>query len=128
MREAAAMTAGRHDFSCFRALDPTKPGDSPIVVVTAASLEEQADLLSFRLEASHFLWRMVRRLTGTLVKAGLGEITLEQWRGLLNAEPQGLDIAAWTAPASGLFLESVTYPGTSSTKGASAPHRKRIQS
>ena len=83
-----------------------------MVVVTSASLEVKPDLLAFRLEASHFLWRMVRRLTGTLVRVGLGEVTLDQWRSLLNGDQQGFDIAAWTAPASGLFLESVAYPGS----------------
>lgn len=109
MRAAAALIPGRHDFSCFRAPDPSKPGGSGIVVVNSASLEESPDLLEFRIEASHFLWRMVRRLTGALVRTGTGEIQLAQWKGLLRGDPQGLDIAAWTAPASGLFLESVLY-------------------
>jgi len=53
---------------------------------------------------------MVRRLTGTLVKVGLHQVSVEQFGGLLTgkADPK-LDIAAWTAPASGLFLESVRY-------------------
>ncbi len=127
MKEAALLIAGRHDFNCFRAPDPSKPGESPVVVVGAASLEEdEGDLLLFRLEASHFLWRMVRRLTGTLVKLGLGEITLAQWRGLLDGQSQGLDIAAWTAPASGLFFESVTYRGASTMRNAKSASRKRI--
>jgi tRNA pseudouridine38-40 synthase len=122
MREAAAMLAGRHDFAAFRAPDPSKPGESTIVVVdsaeigTAGSADGVLDdhLIVFRVEASHFLWKMVRRLAGTLVKVGTGGVTVEQFQALL--EPQkgrprpALDIAAWTAPASGLFLEAVKYP------------------
>jgi tRNA pseudouridine38-40 synthase len=110
MKKAAAMLAGRHDFLCFRAKDPSKPSESTIVVVESASIEEEDDLILFRIEASHFLWRMVRRLAGTLVKLGKREITMAQWEQLLNAKcGRDLDVAAWTAPASGLFLEHVNY-------------------
>ena len=111
MRKAAALLAGRHDFGAFRAPDPSKPGESTIVVVDSAEIGLDEHLIVFRVEASHFLWKMVRRLAGTLVKIGKGEITVEQFRSLLSGTSQTvLDIAAWTAPASGLFLESIKYP------------------
>ncbi len=54
---------------------------------------------------------MVRRLTGVLVKLGKGEIAAADFELLLSARPRpDLDVAAWTAPASGLFLEKVLYP------------------
>lgn len=110
MAEAARKMAGRHDFSCFRAKDPSKPDESPYVEVESASVERQEDLILFRIEASHFIWRMVRRLAGVLVKLGKGEITMEQFEQLLAGRcSKDLDVAAWTAPASGLFLESVQY-------------------
>ena len=111
MHQAAALLAGRHDFAAFRAPDPSKPGESTIVAVDSAEVALDNHLIVFRIEASHFLWKMVRRLTGTLVKIGKGEVTVEQFDALLRGIPQaGLDIAAWTAPASGLFLEGVKYP------------------
>lgn len=111
MREAVALLPGRHDFVLFRAADPSRPDESTLVEVKSAVLEEQDRLLLFRIEASHFIWRMVRRVTGAVVKVGLGELTVDQFRRLLNAEPiRGIEIAAWTAPASGLFLAQVTYP------------------
>jgi tRNA pseudouridine38-40 synthase len=110
MAAAAAKLAGRHDFSCFRATDPARPGESPIVVVTSASVAREDDLILFRIEASHFVWRMVRRLAGVLVKLGKGEITMPQFEQLLAAQcSKDLDVAAWTAPAAGLFLERVLY-------------------
>jgi len=110
MQTAAALLAGRHNFVCFRAPDPSRPGESTTVVVDAAEVGVDQHMIVFRIEASHFLWKMVRRLTGTLVKVGLGEVTLEQFRGLMagKKDPR-CDIAAWTAPASGLFLEGVKY-------------------
>jgi tRNA pseudouridine38-40 synthase len=54
---------------------------------------------------------MVRRITGVLVKLGRNEITLDQLAQLVSGRCQPeLDVAAWTAPASGLFLEKITYP------------------
>jgi len=113
MAQAAAMVAGRHDFVCFRNPDPTRPDESTIVVVETCEIEEQPEtgLLLFRICASHFLWRMVRRLAASMVKVGLKEVTLDQFKQLLagKVNPK-LDVASWTAPSSGLFLESVRYP------------------
>jgi tRNA pseudouridine38-40 synthase len=111
MSRAARMLIGRHDFACFRAPDPSRPGESTIVVVDDAGVDVEGDLILFRITASHFLWRMVRRLVGVLVRLGAGEITIDDFTKLLEGCPNPkLDVAAWTAPASGLFLETVDYP------------------
>src|SRR5450759_1004016 len=62
-----------------------------------------------RIGASHFLWKMVRRLTGTLLEVGRGRLDAAGVRALL--ESRSGKPAEWTAPPSGLFLESVAYPG-----------------
>jgi tRNA pseudouridine38-40 synthase len=110
MSRAAKMVVGRHDFTCFRAPDPAKPKDSTVVVVESAEIDSDEGLILFRIEATHFLWRMVRRLAGVLVKLGKHEITMADFERLLAGRCDAqLDVAAWTAPASGLFLESVKY-------------------
>lgn len=110
MARAARMIEGRHDFACFRAEDPGQEDGSTVVVVESARVEVEGNLILFRIEASHFLWRMVRRLVGVLVKVGRREVAIEDFARLLEARSRpGLDVAAWTAPASGLFLESVRY-------------------
>jgi tRNA pseudouridine38-40 synthase len=111
MAQVARMLVGRHNFICFRAADPARPDESTIVVVESAEVDTDDHLILFRISASHYLWKMVRRIVGVLVKVGLGEVSLEQFGQLLEArcDPK-LDVAAWTAPASGLFLESVQYP------------------
>ncbi len=96
----------------LKALDPSKPDDSTIVVVDSAEVAVDEHLIVFRIEASHFLWKMVRRLAGTLVKVGKGDVSVEEFRALVGGDSRGerkLDIAAWTAPASGLFLEGIRY-------------------
>ena len=116
MSEAAQMLAGRHNFICFRAADPSKPGESTIVEVENAEIETEEGIIQLRIEASHFLWRMVRRIVGVLVKLGEGEMTLADFQKLLEGkcDPK-LDVAAWTAPASGLFLEQIRYPAEAAT-------------
>jgi len=110
MEQAASMITGRHDFVCFRAADAARPDESTIVEVENAAIEESEDLIRIRIEASHFLWKMVRRVIGVMVKVGKGEVSVEEFRLLIDGKchPK-LDVAAWTAPASGLFLEQVRY-------------------
>jgi tRNA pseudouridine38-40 synthase len=135
MGKAAALIAGRHDFAAFRAPDPSKPGESTIVVVDSAEIGLDENLIVFRVEASHFLWKMVRRLAGMLVKIGKGDVTVEEFQALLDPGRSqkleiprpGFDIAAWTAPASGLFLETVRYSENSTKRDLpprASKHRK----
>jgi tRNA pseudouridine38-40 synthase len=110
MSRAASLLAGRHDFIQFRAEDAGRPDESTIVVVEGAEIEAADDIIQFRIAASHFLWRMVRRIVGCLVKVGKGEMTEEAFHRLIDGHPDpSADVAAWTAPGSGLFLESVRY-------------------
>jgi tRNA pseudouridine38-40 synthase len=81
-----------------------------VVVVGSAVIEAEEDMIQFRIEASHFLWRMVRRIVGCLVKVGTGELKEKDFHRLIDGHPNPtLDVAGWTAPASGLFLEGVRY-------------------
>jgi tRNA pseudouridine38-40 synthase len=110
MQEAAALIPGRHNFVRFCAPDPSRPGEPTTVVVESAEVGIDGHMVVFRIEASHFLWKMVRRLTGALVKIGLGEITLDQFQSLMAGKKDAkLDVASWTAPSAGLFLEAVKY-------------------
>ena len=112
MMEAAKLLVGRHNFVNFVALDPSKPGESTIVHVNSASVVADDFMLVFHITASHYLWKMVRRIVGTLVKIGHHEVTVEQFAQLLEGKPMAeLPVPEWTAPASGLFLEKVTYKG-----------------
>ena len=129
MAAAAALLEGRHDFAAFRAEDAARPDESTIVVVESATIEAEDDIIQFRIEASHFLWRMVRRLVGCLVKTGTGELSKSSFARLIDSQPgqkdPAIDVAAWTAPASGLFLESVKYPETLSHP-ADRAHRETV--
>jgi tRNA pseudouridine38-40 synthase len=110
MAKAAALFVGRHDFSSY--CENPEGHDSTIVEVSFAGIETPASepgLILFRIGASHFLWKMVRRLTGTLVQVGTGRLSVSDIPRLFKERMPA--IAEWTAPPSGLFLESIQYPG-----------------
>ncbi len=80
-----------------------------------AAVETAGALVLVRLVASHFLWKMARRIVGTLVEAGAGNLELQAVEDLLSGPRAGagsrFEPARHTAPPSGLFLERVLYPG-----------------
>lgn len=106
MGQVCAVFRGFHDFESFADKRIDK-GSSTTVQVDAVELHETGDLIVFRVAASHFLWRMVRRMIGILVEVGRGNLTREDVEGLLKG-PSELP-ARYTAPPSGLFLEQVLY-------------------
>lgn len=111
MADAAELLRGRHDFARFTER-PVEQA-STLVVVERVEVAESGALVLFRIVASHFLWRMVRRVVGTLVEIGAGRATRADLAALLAGRTiaDGNAPAAWTAPPSGLFLERVVYPG-----------------
>jgi tRNA pseudouridine38-40 synthase len=104
MSEAAGRFTGRHDFSIYR--EKEEDPSNALVEVSCSELKAQDNLILFRIGASHFLWKMVRRIVGVLVEVGRGHLTPQQLDRLTPA-----DVARWTAPPSGLFLEYVRYSG-----------------
>jgi tRNA pseudouridine38-40 synthase len=107
MREAAAAFVGLKDFAGFARED--RDDTSSKVEVDAVEIIEEPPLLLVRIVGSHFLWRMVRRMVGVLVAVGRREMRpADVARMLAEASDES---AALAAPASGLFLERVYYPG-----------------
>ena len=107
MRTAAAALRGFNDFAAFTDDDP----DEKSTEVSLARLDvvEAGALVLVRIEGSHFLWKMVRRIVGVLVNVGSGGLGTSEVEQFLR---QRSDLPArLTAPASGLFLERVTYRG-----------------
>jgi len=107
MRRAAALFAGLKDCRAFSADDPEEK--STLVAIDRVEVAEAGDLILMRVEGSHFLWKMVRRIVGVIVEAGKGELSLEAV-GEFFTTPSDR-VAALAAPASGLFLERVYYEG-----------------
>ncbi|MEO8035738.1 MAG: tRNA pseudouridine(38-40) synthase TruA, partial [Acidobacteriota bacterium] len=109
MQSAAGAIAGRHDFSAFTD-KRLKQDESRIVVVERCQLERADSLILFRIEASHFLWKMVRKLVAFLVEVGRENIPPQQLAKMLRNDAEPFQP---TAPPSGLFLETISYQGES---------------
>jgi tRNA pseudouridine38-40 synthase len=118
MSRACELFKGTHDFRSFR--ESSEAQRSTLVRVLASEVFAREGLILFRVGASHFLWKMVRRLVGALVEVGRGNLSIEGVRALL--ERYSNEPAAWTAPPSGLFLERVLYEGDKAPDSASALH------
>jgi tRNA pseudouridine38-40 synthase len=118
MRGLAAAFVGMRDFAAFT--DDDADEKSTTVLVEDVTLAEVEALILIRIQGSHFLWKMVRRLVGVMAAVGRGDATAEDARRLLDSAGDGdrpatrtggFAPAALTAPAAGLFLEGVYYRG-----------------
>jgi tRNA pseudouridine38-40 synthase len=107
MRRAAGLFVGMNDFRSFSDEDGEKA--STRVLVERLDLKAEGDLVLIRMQGSHFIWKMVRRVVGVLAEVGRGALRGEEVERFLR-ERSGVP-ARLTAPPSGLFLERVFYPG-----------------
>lgn len=105
MKAASEIFSGMHDFKSFA--DKNSEDKSTKCLVEFIEVSESGDRIYIRIKASHFLWKMVRRIVGTLVEAGRRNFTREDLEGFLNSYSE--EPAKYTAPPSGLFLEKVNY-------------------
>jgi len=111
MRDATRLFVGMRDFHSFAQRDEAAGDDRPSTMVLVESLEvvDAGDLVLIGIEGSHFLWKMVRRVVGVLVEIGRGGLDPAVAATFLTGRSDAP--ARLTAPASGLFLEHVSYRG-----------------
>lgn len=105
MQNAAGLMSGMKDFRSFS--EPDEETRSTKVMVEQINIDEDNDLILISIRASHFLWKMVRRITGTLAEVGRGKIDNAQIEYYMNNFSN--ELSKFTAPPSGLFLEKVYY-------------------
>jgi tRNA pseudouridine38-40 synthase len=116
MQAAASAFVGRHDFAALARR--AQEAESTLVEVERCEVAEAGSLVEIRIVASHFLWSQVRKMVGALVVVGRGEARpgdVPRWLAGAAAPP------ALAAPAAGLFLEAVRYPGETWELPALAP-------
>ena len=110
MRDTAASFVGMKNFEAFTADDPDEK--STRVLVDRVEIAEAGALVLIRVQGSHFLWKMVRRMVGVLAACGRGELSPGDAAGFLeDSGKTSAAPAALAAPAAGLFLEAVVYAG-----------------
>jgi tRNA pseudouridine38-40 synthase len=101
----ADALVGTHDFTAFT---PTQTDHVRFERdVLATGWTEEGEILNFRITADAFMRNMVRVLVGTMLEAGDGRRSVDDFAELLAGAPRGA--AGDTAPPHGLYLESVSY-------------------
>lgn len=106
MRQALLAMLGRHDFAAFERAGSSR--SHSVTTLQEVAIVRRGDLIEVELQASGFLYGMVRLLMGQLVAVGEGRLSLEalerRWRSRARDEVKE------AAPPQGLCLLRVGYP------------------
>ncbi len=107
MQEAGACLIGEHDFQSFCAAGAQVR--TTVRYIKSLTVREEGKFLIIRVEGTGFLYNMVRIIAGTLMQAGLGQISPSYVKTILEKRDRSL--AGPTAPPQGLCLAGITlYP------------------
>ena len=105
MRQALNDLLGLHDFAAFQKAGSNRTNS--LTTVQEVSIYRDGDIVTVEIQASGFLYGMVRLLMGQLVSVGEKRLTLEEfkyrWRNGLRSEVKE------SAPPHGLCLIRVGY-------------------
>ncbi|MCD1293665.1 tRNA pseudouridine(38-40) synthase TruA [Methanocella sp. CWC-04] len=106
MAMCSEMLLGTHDFTNFATLEP---GKDPVRMVKNIGIRKHGDFFFIDIEANSFLWNMVRKIVSVLRMVGSGEQQPEWVEMLLDPGEHREGVPA--APAGGLYLMKINYPG-----------------
>jgi tRNA pseudouridine38-40 synthase len=106
-REAAAFV-GRHDFASFAA-NRGKPGEETVRTIDSFRLARSGKCVALEFSGDGFLYKMVRLMTGALVRCGRGQAREGEIARRLQSPSGTPPTARLVAPAGGLFLVRVRY-------------------
>jgi tRNA pseudouridine38-40 synthase len=105
MRDASKYIMGKKDFATFMA-EGSDIVDT-VRTVTNLSVEKNGDLIEIRICADGFLYNMVRIIVGTLTEVAFGRFDPDEMPDIIASKDRTR--AGMTAPADGLYLNSVKY-------------------
>lgn len=110
LERAAVQLVGERSFLAFSKAGQPERGDRCRVELAEWSETELG--LRFTITADRYLHHMVRYLAGTMIDVARGRRPLDDVARLLENEPDV--VTSPPAPAEGLFLHRVEYPGDAS--------------
>ncbi|HEY86778.1 MAG TPA: tRNA pseudouridine(38-40) synthase TruA [Dehalococcoidia bacterium] len=107
MSEACQALIGEHDFTSFASCIGVKIKNT-LRTVYRAEFQKNGELVIFNMVANSFLPHQVRNTIGTLIRVGLGKMTVDEFCSIIETKKPGL--AGPTVPARGLCLIRIDYP------------------
>jgi tRNA pseudouridine38-40 synthase len=105
---AAKEFCGEHDFASFSANRGT-PETTTVRTIRAVRVRRTGRCISLEFDGDGFLYKMVRMMAGTLVRAGLHESSRQEINARLRSPRKAILRGRTAAPADGLFLVRVRY-------------------
>ena len=109
MKKGGISLLGRKNFKSFQAYDPRKPSRSEDTMRTIRRLDikKSRGFITIDIEATGFLYKMVRNIVGTLLEVGNGSRTVTSVKATLQKKDRKR--AGPTAKPHGLCLTQVKY-------------------
>ena len=109
MQKACETLIGRHDFTSFVGSEIVAKEKRTVRDIYKAEITKDGEMITFDITANSFLPHQVRNMIGCLVKVGQDKMTAAEFKQLVESRTPGP--AGMTAPAEGLCLVQVNYPG-----------------
>jgi len=111
LREGADLLTGTHDFGGFAANRGVPCLDTVRTIRKIGIQGQPGGLVTLTFVGDGFLYKMVRLLTGSLVRVAQGKAELEWLAGFLAEHEPGTPRhkTSFAAPAEGLYLARVLY-------------------
>jgi tRNA pseudouridine38-40 synthase len=104
MARASCCLVGTHDFAAF---GQPPQGQNTVRTVSRAEFQAKEPFITFDIEANAFLYRMVRKIVGSLVLVGTEQISPEEFETIFQTRDRSQ--VKQVAPPQGLCLIRVDY-------------------
>ncbi|RXZ00659.1 tRNA pseudouridine(38-40) synthase TruA [Fictibacillus sp. S7] len=105
MKEAAKHFLGEHDFTSYSNAKGKKK--SMVREIYSLDIKEKEGFIEIKIRGNGFLYNMVRKVVGTLIEVGLGEIEAASIPSILESKERIQ--TGRMAEAEGLYLEKVGF-------------------
>ncbi len=102
LKEVASLFIGVHNFKNF----VSGERDNYEAIIYNIDINKDNDIITITFEGKSFYRYMVRNMVGAMIDVARGNKSIEYIKNALESKEE---ISIYTAPASGLYLESVEY-------------------
>ena len=106
MNNACKCLFNYNDFTSFSKVNTETKTNNCVIKKAQWKMEEES--IVFEITANRFLRNMVRAIVGTMIDVGLGKVTVDQFKKIIENKDRGE--AGTSVPGHALFLTNVSYP------------------